>query len=316
MKKRCFLIAAAVSLFVSGTAFAESGWVNQDGGWYWYGTDGSLAVNTVMEIDGAIYEMDENGLCKKLENYQGWVTDGSNWWLVKEDNTRYISQWAEIFGDWYYFDQQGFVSFGWITDQGNQYYLDGQGRMVHDQVLEIGGVPYIFDSQGVGKIKVKDPVAVAQDSEKSDLQKELDAMADQILSVVVNDSMSQRDKAVAIYQWIRGNITYKNQEIGTDWVFSAYDGLRRRRGDCYTFYAISVELLSRVGIPSIEVIRDTDNNHYWNLVQIDGSWYHFDSTPRYDNAVFCLWTDGQMEAYSAPRNNCRHFDRRLYPATP
>lgn len=96
----------------------------------------------------------------------------------------------------------------------------------------------------------------------------------------------------------------------------AYEGLLRRRGDCFTYYAVSVELLSRVGIPSIQVIRSTDNNHDWNLVAVDGNLYHFDATPRSSGVEFSLLTDSQILAYSAIHGGSHQFDRNLYPPTP
>ena len=68
--------------------------------------------------------------------------------------------------------------------------------------------------------------------------------------------------------------------------------------------------------PSIEVIRYTDNDHYWNLTQCDGQWYHFDTTPRSWGGSFCLLTDAEMLAYSHAHGGCFEFDRSLYPPTP
>lgn len=120
----------------------------------------------------------------------------------------------------------------------------------------------------------------------------------------------------AIYNWVRGNIRYSGASATRDWVQEAYQGLRLRRGDCFTYYSVSQLLLSRAGIAGIEVVRSTDNHHYWNLVNIDGSWYHFDATPRRAGGYFFLWTDDQMEQYSRQHGGCFTFDRRLYPATP
>lgn len=142
-------------------------------------------------------------------------------------------------------------------------------------------------------------------------------MADAVLAGIVNDSMTQRQKAEAVYAWIRGSFRYSGHSATRDWVQEAYQGIRRRHGDCYTYFAVSQELLTRCGIPCIEVIRYTDNDHYWNLVQLeDGSWYHFDTTPRRAGGYFCLWTDAQMLDYSARHGNSFAFDRSLYPPTP
>lgn len=46
-------------------------------------------------------------------------------------------------------------------------------------------------------------------------------MADQILSEIINDAMDQRQKAEAIYNWVRGNIRYSGASATRDWVQEA-----------------------------------------------------------------------------------------------
>ena len=128
--------------------------------------------------------------------------------------------------------------------------------------------------------------------------------------------MSERQKAEAIYAWVRGNFRYAGHSASRDWPSEAYRSLRSHHGDCFSFYSAANALLSRAGIPSIEVIRSTDADHYWNLVRVDGNWYHFDTTPRSVGGYYCLWTDAQMNAFSNRHKGCFHFDASLYPRTP
>ena len=62
-----------------------------------------------------------------------------------------------------------------------------------------------------------------------------------------------------------------------------------------------------------------DRPHYWNLVKIDGNWYHFDSCPHYDYAPLesFLLTDAEVIDYSTnAAEGYYSFDSSLYPATP
>ena len=67
--------------------------------------------------------------------------------------------------------------------------------------------------------------------------------------------------------------------------FAAFEGCKL----CYSdkkigdgLYIKSVKLLYQTSIENLEIQRDTpDNPHYWNLVNIDGQWYHFDTCPHY-----------------------------------
>ncbi|HHY81316.1 MAG TPA: DUF5011 domain-containing protein [Clostridiales bacterium] len=145
--------------------------------------------------------------------------------------------------------------------------------------------------------------------------KEVDAMADQILESIIIDNMTPREKARAIYVWIRSNVRYDNNyENNTDWVKAAYDAFTKKKGDCYVFFGAAKELLTRAGIENMDIVK-TGGGHYWNMVNIDG-WYHYDATPRRTGGEFFMMTDAELEAYSRKYGNSHIWDRNKYPATP
>lgn len=247
-----------------------------------------------------------------------WVQDEQGWWYRNSDGSYMTSEWRQIQGKWYYFAENGYMVTGLSQIEGAWYYFDEDGVMVTGQSMELNGMTYNFGDDGKADITshYKLPTVIPSEAEKTDVMKMDDAMADQILSRIVNDSMTDRQKAEAIYSWVRGSLTYTVGGTVGDWPQAASEGLRRRRGNCYTFYATSLELLSRVGIPSIEVIRSKDNDHWWNLVYIDGAWYHFDTTPRRLGGTFCLLTTEQLLSYSRTHGDSHTFDQSLYPPTP
>lgn len=148
------------------------------------------------------------------------------------------------------------------------------------------------------------------------------SQADQILSQILWPSMSQYEKAWAVYRWCTGNLYYstRTSHLMGQFVNGAYSGLTTRSGNCYIYYAAASALLTRAGIENIEIQRnDPANPHYWNLVNIDGSWYHFDTCPHYaGHELQCfLLTDAEVKAYSDYEvANYYSFDSGLYPATP
>lgn len=125
--------------------------------------------------------------------------------------------------------------------------------------------------------------------------------ADQVLNKITRKSWSAEKKARAIYRYVRGHMGYVQHSNHTEWRQSAVRALRYGSGDCYTYYSISRLLLSRAGIPNVMIRRypESIGRHFWNLTYINGGWYHFDTTPRTRNAVFCLWTDQQLHQYSS-----------------
>jgi len=85
---------------------------------------------------------------------------------------------------------------------------------------------------------------------------------------------------------------------------AAYECFTRGRGNCYTYFAASMVLLTRAGIPNEPVKRHVPGSyHYWNLVNTGSGWYHFDTCPTPGNAVTInqrfMFTQSQAEEYSA-----------------
>lgn len=152
------------------------------------------------------------------------------------------------------------------------------------------------------------------------------ARADEILSKIVTDDMTEREKVEAIYMWTKRNLKYISTSDKTDWLQAAYTMMTSHRGDCFNFYAVSKLMFDRLGIPNMMVRRSADSiregKHFWNLVSIDGgeTWYHFDTTPRSvdyrGDRDFCLVTDAKLEAFEKYYPGYYTRELSLYPATP
>ena len=335
--------------------YARTGWYEENGIRYYLGiTDGRLFTDCTSYLEDGWYSFDGEGKSTYTgTDHIGWLWDGVHWlyrkpsgayvtdgWRTIDDASYYFSEGHlatgpfSIGGENYFFDSQGQKASGLTVWKNDFYYINDDQTVLKNSEKEIDGILYRFDETGRGSMVSQRPSApsmnfipgedwpykavteIPPENEKTELHRTCDQMADQILSEIINDAMDQRQKAEAIYNWVRGNIRYSGASATRDWVQEAYQGLRLRRGDCFTYYSVSQLLLSRAGIAGIEVVRSTDNHHYWNLVNIDGSWYHFDATPRRAGGYFFLWTDDQMEQYSRQHGGCFTFDRRLYPATP
>ena len=148
------------------------------------------------------------------------------------------------------------------------------------------------------------------------------AKADEVLADIITSGMTQREKARAIYDWCTSNLKYSTSTSHLMGYFSkaAYSGYIKHYGNCYTYYAVASSLLTRAGITNKMIQRnDANNPHYWNLVNIDGNWYHFDTCPQPANhKIECfLLTDAEVAAYSKNEvTNYYSFNSKLYPATP
>ena len=133
-------------------------------------------------------------------------------------------------------------------------------------------------------------------------------LADEILADITNVSMSQREKALAIYNYVHNNMNYIGTSDKSSWLVGAYVGFTRRSGDCYNYFACSKALLTRAGIPNVDLTRVGGNSrHYWQLVDVGSGYYHFDACPHpnsYPLYSFLL-TEAEVQAYTQQCSSIR-----------
>lgn len=108
----------------------------------------------------------------------------------------------------------------------------------------------------------------------------VDQEADRILARILSPSMSQWEQARAIYNYVHTHVKYVGTSDKSSWLMGAYVGFTRGRGDCYNYFACSKALLTRAGIPNVDLYRvGGGTDHYWQLVNVGSGWYHFDACP-------------------------------------
>lgn len=109
----------------------------------------------------------------------------------------------------------------------------------------------------------------------------LNAKVNWIVSNYITSGMSEREKVRTIHDWLIMNACY-------DRTYSRYgaDGVLLKGTGVCNSYALAAELLlTKAGIAN-RFLSGTANNgtgggyagHAWNLVRVDGQWYHLDCT--------------------------------------
>lgn len=143
---------------------------------------------------------------------------------------------------------------------------------------------------------------------------EVYSYADKVLASIITNDMSGYDKLRAIFNYVKGHVSYIDNSDESNWVKGAYEGLVLRKGDCFVFASTARALLTRAGIQNIQVAKIPDTvTHFWNIVDIGEGWYHFDTCPRRDHTSIFYWTDAQLMDYSARNNNSHNYDHSAYP---
>ena len=115
--------------------------------------------------------------------------------------------------------------------------------------------------------------------------------------------------AEAIRDYVRSSIGYSSSWGGDDPVWY---GLKNRVGNCYVHAVVLDALLRAKGYPT-QLIWCQDKSHYWNVIYINGSWKHIDSTPSdHTHNRYSLMSDEQrFETLEG-----RDWDREAWPVCP
>ncbi|MDR1914114.1 MAG: hypothetical protein LBQ68_06500 [Clostridiales bacterium] len=145
--------------------------------------------------------------------------------------------------------------------------------------------------------------------------------ADGILKEITTDEMTQKEKARAIFDYVVHGFRYTTNSEHNNAIDGAHQAFTRKSGDCFIFYSSSEVLLTRAGIPNIQVRRlVTPQNgyapHYWNLIDVGEGWYYYDSTPIARNLGRdrFYFTESELQQLAKQIGTGAYFyDESLYP---
>lgn len=150
-------------------------------------------------------------------------------------------------------------------------------------------------------------------------QELVEEMAQQILKKIIKEDMTNHEKITAIYNYVRKNVAYSSSSE-KELYAAAYKAMKKRRGDCYNYFAMTKILLDLCGIDNLPVERyKAKSSHYWLLVNIGTGWYHFDTSPQSGADPFrCFMkTNAQVKKYAKSRSDGRkdyyQIDESKYP---
>ena len=114
------------------------------------------------------------------------------------------------------------------------------------------------------------------------ISEEARAEAERIVAQVVTSDMSDYDVAKALHDYLILNCDYDKRLYSGDLPYISYtaNGALLEGSAVCAGYAKAYEaLMNAAGIPCECVTGNTTRGyHAWNLVQIDGAWYHVDTT--------------------------------------
>lgn len=130
--------------------------------------------------------------------------------------------------------------------------------------------------------------------------------ADDTADLVSSIAAKLPKNAESIRDYVRSSISYSSSWGGSDPVWY---GFKNKTGNCYV-HAMCLQALLREKGYSTQLIWCTDKTHYWNIVKLNGTWWHIDATPGTRHSRYSLMSDAQRyETLSG-----RDWDRSAWPA--
>ena len=118
-----------------------TGWKQENGMWYFYNTDGSMATGWV-QVNGSWYYLNSNGSMAT-----GWVQVNGSWYYLNSNGSM-ATGWEQVDGSWYYLNDNGSMETGWLQNNGSWYYLNSNGSMKANQWFQVGGKWYYVNASG------------------------------------------------------------------------------------------------------------------------------------------------------------------------
>lgn len=129
--------------------------------------------------------------------------------------------------------------------------------------------------------------------------------------------LSDYEIVCEVNDYLCDKIVYPEQEPYAADSHTAYSAFKKGSAVCDGYARAAKMLLNEFGIECDFVVGNAGGGHAWNLVKLDGNWYHMDVTwndggakwDRNARTAYLLVTDDYMK-------QSRVWDYSIYPATP
>lgn len=235
---------------------------------------------------------------------------------VQNIDTSNVKNYQEVLNMFYTIINSGDDSYTFYCDYNNC--LNDVKKLVNENYIisDINNFVHPFNSfdsinvdiSSNGKITVKNKKTY--DDEKITY---ISTYIQEFINSNINDTMSNQDKIKVFHDYIINNTIYDVDN--TDKSYTAYDLITTGKSICGGYSDIMSIYLNILGIQNYKI---TSENHIWNLVNLDGVWYHLDMT--WDDPVasdgkqylihnFFLISTNQLHTLDTVEHN---FDNTVY----
>ena len=143
----------------------------------------------------------------------------------------------------------------------------------HPELINYAGYSWSYRSDKGFKLKlqfaVSNPIAATIGEMK--IQRIIDNIKDD------TKDMSDKEKIRYVYEWIGENNTYDKMFTYMSKNQSIYNVFMKNNAVCAGFAKASQVIFQNIGINSYTITGNTTGPHMWNVVELDGKYYFYDS---------------------------------------
>jgi len=195
---------------------------------------------------------------------------------VQNIDTDSVKNYQEVLNMFYTILNSGDNSYSFYCDYDNC--LNDVKNLISDNITisNINNFVHPFNSFDSINIDVANSGKITIKNKKAYSEEEIEyikAYIDTFISSNINEEMNDYDKIKLFHDHIVNNTIYDKDK--TNGSYTAYNLLTSGVAICGGYSDIMSIYLNILGIQNYKV---TSLNHIWNLVNLDGIWYHLDVT--------------------------------------
>ena len=137
----------------------------------------------------------------------------------------------------------------------------------------------------------------------------------------ITEEMTDYEKCAVAYEYLSGNVQYSTEllnALNTSYTFdrgiTAYGAMIDHLTICQGYADAFDMLTTMMGMNCVQIFGQGNGPHNWNMIELDGNWYHVDCTW---GAAFggvdgkCSWA--YLFASDAQLGRSHSWDREYYP---
>ena len=220
--------------------------------------------------DEVIYRGDN-----KVLTYNEYYLE-NNYKYVQNTDTKYATNYQEILNIFYTTINSGDDCFSFYCDYDNC--ISDMRKIIDDKyiITNINNFVHPFNSFDTINVDVSNDGKVTIKTKKLYKEDEIEFIKkyiDDFINTKLNLSMSNYDKIKTFHDHIVNSTKY--DENNSFESYTAYNLITSGLSICGGYSDIMSIYLNTLGIKNYKI---ASSNHIWNLVELDGIWYHLDVT--------------------------------------